>query len=85
MSPKESQSCVRIVKLPIKKLLVFKKKGQNTTKKSQSCVKIVNLLIKKLLVFFSLDKDYQVHIRRALLILVLRKKILIINIYFHMD
>ena len=49
---KKSQSCVKIVKLPIKKLLVLKKKGQNTTKKSQSCVKIVKLPITKLLVFF---------------------------------
>jgi hypothetical protein len=40
------------VKLPIKKLLVLKKKGQNKTKKSQSCVKIVKLPIKKMLVFF---------------------------------
>ena len=38
------------MKLQIKKLLVLKKKGQNTTKKSQSCVKIVKLPIKKLLV-----------------------------------
>jgi hypothetical protein len=46
----KSQSCVKIVKLQIKILLVLKKKGQNTTKKSQSCVKIVKLQIKKLLV-----------------------------------
>jgi hypothetical protein len=47
---KKSQSCVKIVKLQIKKLLVLKKKGQNTTKKSQSFVKIVKLPITKLLV-----------------------------------
>jgi hypothetical protein len=34
-----------MVKLPIKKLLVLKKRGKNTAKKSQSCVKIVKLLI----------------------------------------
>ena len=48
------------------KIISIKKKGQSTTKKSQSCVKIVKLPIKKVLVFFSLDKDYQVHIRSAL-------------------
>jgi hypothetical protein len=52
------------VKLPITKLLVLKKKGQNTTKKSQSCVKIVKLPITKLLVFFftrqGLSGPYQI-------------------------
>ena len=70
------------------KLLVLKKKGQNTTK-SQSCVKIVKLLINKLLVFFfarqGLSGPYQILSSSSsdidLIILVLRKKILIINIY----
>jgi hypothetical protein len=44
---KKSQSCVKIMKLPITKLLVLKKKGQNTTKKSQSCAKIVNPCLAK--------------------------------------
>jgi hypothetical protein len=35
-----SQSCVKIVKLQIKKIISIKKKGQNTTKKSQSCLKL---------------------------------------------
>ena len=35
---KKSQSCVKIVKLQIKKLLVLKKKGQNTTKKITKAV-----------------------------------------------
>ena len=39
----------KLINLPIKIYLVFKK-GQNTTKKSQSCVNIVKLTIKKLLV-----------------------------------
>jgi hypothetical protein len=42
---KKSQSCVTIVKLPIKKLLVLKKKVKTQQKKSQSCVKIVKLPI----------------------------------------
>ena len=37
---KKSQSCVKIVKLQIKKIISIKKKGQNTTKKSQSCLKL---------------------------------------------
>jgi hypothetical protein len=80
------------VKLPIKKLLVLKKKGQNKTKKSQSCVKIVKLPIKKMLVFFfarqGLSGPYQIRSSSStdmdLIILVLRKKMLIINIsIFH--
>jgi hypothetical protein len=47
------------VKLPIKKSLVLKKKGENTTK-SQSCVKIVKLPIKQLLVFFSARKGLSI-------------------------
>ena len=49
---KKSQSCVKIVKLPITKLLLLKKKVKTQQKKSQSCAKIVKLQIKKLLVFF---------------------------------
>jgi hypothetical protein len=49
---KKSQSCVKIVKLLIKKILVLKKKVKAQQQKSQSCVKIVKLLIKKILVFF---------------------------------
>ena len=52
-------------------MISIKKKGQNTTKKkSQSCVKIVKLPMKKILVFFFRSTR-----------IVLRKKILIINIY----
>jgi hypothetical protein len=39
------------MKLPIKNVLVLKKKGQNTTKKSQSCAKIVNPCLAKKIVF----------------------------------
>ena len=85
------------MELPIKKLLVLKKKVKTQQKKSQrlflSCVKIVKLLIKKLLVFFSirqgLSGPYQIRSSSSsdmddmdLIILVLRKKILIINMYF---
>ena len=49
---KQSQSCVEIVKLPIKNCLVLKRKVKTQQKKSQSCVKIVKLPIQKLLVFF---------------------------------
>ena len=74
------------MKLPITKLLVLKKKGQNTTKKSQSCVKIVKLPITKLLVFFftrqGLSGPYQMSSKiesdMDLIILVEWKKILII-------
>ena len=59
---KKSQSCAKIVKLPIKKLLVLRKKV--IANKSQSCVKIVKLPIKKLLVFFfarqGLSGPYQI-------------------------
>ena len=82
---KKSQSCVKIVKLPIKKSLVLKKKGQNTTKKSQSCVKIVKLPIKKLLVFFfarqGLSGPYQIRTSSSSDNPCLAKKILIINMY----
>jgi hypothetical protein len=76
---KKSQSCVKIVKLSIKKLLVFKKKGKAKQKKSQSCVKIVKLPIKKLVVFFfarqGLSGPYQIRSPEFdLIILVLQKK-----------
>ena len=74
-----------------KKLLQSKtnKKGQNTTKISQGCAKIVKLPIKQLLVFFfarqGLSGPYQIRSSNSsdvdLIILILRKKILIINIY----
>ena len=84
----KSESCAKIVKLPIKKLLVLKKKGQNTTKISQSCEEIVKLPIQKILVFFFARQGsgpYQIPSSSSfdmdLIILVLRKKnILIINI-----
>jgi hypothetical protein len=86
---KKSQRYAKIVKLPIKKIISIKKKGQNTTKNSQSCVKIVKLPIKKLIVFFfarqGLSGPYQMRSSSSsdmdLIILVLRKKTLIINIY----
>jgi hypothetical protein len=60
--------------------LSLKKKVKTQQKKSQSCVKIVKLPIEKLLVFFfarqGLSGPYQMSSK------VLRKKILIINIYY---
>jgi hypothetical protein len=85
----KSESCAKIVKLPIKKLLVLKKKGQNTTKISQSCEEIVKLPIQKILVFFFARQGsgpYQIPSSSSfdmdLIILVLRKKNILMTFFF---